>query len=69
MKRLINIILKSILFIWILISIIVLYFIVDRFVNPHVKGISNVDLKLYLEITIIVLASIIILRNLKKIVR
>lgn len=62
MKRFINIILKSVLYIWILLSIIVIYFTVDRFVNPHVKGISNVDLKLYLKITIVVLASIILLR-------
>lgn len=67
MKRFINIILKSVLYIWILLSIIVIYFTVDRFVNPHVKGISNIDLKLYLKITIVVLASIILLRNIQMI--
>jgi hypothetical protein len=66
MKQFINIIKKTILYFWLFLTIIVLYFIIQRFVNPNYKGISNVDLKLYLKISIVILISIAILKNVKK---
>ena len=66
MKGIINIIEKSILYFWIFLTIIVLYFIIQRFVNPTYKGISNVDLKLYLKISVGILAVIVILKKVKK---
>jgi len=37
---------------WGLLSIIVLFFLIDRGIHPHIKGISNLDLKNYLKISI-----------------
>jgi hypothetical protein len=34
--------------VWDLLSIIVALFLLDRWLNPHTKGISNVDLKGYM---------------------
>ncbi len=65
MKRIINIIEKSILYFWIFLTIIVLYFLIQRFVNPTYKGISNVDLKLYLKISVGILAVVVILKKVK----
>ncbi len=66
MKRIINILEKSILYLWIFLTIIIVYLIIQRFVNPNYKGISFIDLKLYLKITIVVLVLDMIFRNLKK---
>ncbi len=66
MKSIIKFLEKSIFYLWILLTIIVVYFIIERFLNPGYKGISIVDLKLYLKISIIVLVIIIILKTIKK---
>jgi Na+-driven multidrug efflux pump len=37
---------------WGLLSLIVLFFLIDRWIHPNIKGISNRDLKDYLKISI-----------------
>jgi len=38
--------------VWGFISIIVIYFLISRWLNPHIKGISNKDLIDYLEVSV-----------------
>ena len=66
MKQTFNILEKVILYLWIVLTIVIIYFIVDRFLNPGYKGISNVDLKLYLKVSIIFLVLIVTFKFLKK---
>ena len=52
MKKLINFTGKLILYIWLALTIIVVLLLATRIINPGVKGISNYDLKTYIEITL-----------------
>lgn len=53
MKILLNFIGKLILYISSALTIIVILALISRIINPSIKGISNYDLKIYAEITII----------------
>ncbi len=52
MKTFLNFSGKLIGFIWLLLTVIVVFFLIQRFANPDTKGISNYDLKFYLKITL-----------------
>ncbi|RTZ02106.1 hypothetical protein [Flavobacterium sp. GSP6] len=52
MEKLLNFTRKLILYIWLALTIIVALLLTTRIVNPGVKGISNYDLKSYIEITL-----------------
>ena len=54
-KKLISIIAYTILGLWSILTIIVIYFLIHRWTNPGWKSISNHDLKDYGQITIIIL--------------
>ncbi len=41
--------------VWALLSIIVALLLIDRWLNPHIKGISNVDLKGYMYVSFVLL--------------
>lgn len=66
MNRKINILEKLVLAFWLLLTIIIIYFIIQRFINPSFKGISNMDLKIYLKISIVTFILILILKKIKK---
>ncbi|HBD26878.1 hypothetical protein [Flavobacterium sp.] len=53
MEKLISFIEKLILYIWLGLTIIVVLLLVNRSLNPDLKGISNYDLKDYAIITLI----------------
>ena len=46
---------RIVLGLWCLLTIVVVLFLVDRFIHPHTKGISNVDLQDYGYITLFAL--------------
>ncbi|TPG36341.1 hypothetical protein EAH81_19915 [Flavobacterium pectinovorum] len=52
MKTFLNFSRKLISFIWLLLTVIVIFFLIQQFTNPGIKGISNYDLKLYLKFTL-----------------
>jgi hypothetical protein len=56
MKEVIKKLATGIFMIWLLLTIIVFYFLFDRFTNPGYKGISNTDLIDYGKISIVILA-------------
>lgn len=51
--KLVSLTRKLILYIWLVLTIIVILLLVNRILNPGVKGISNYDLKDYAKITLI----------------
>jgi len=53
MEKLINFTKKLILYIWLILTIIVVLLLIIRIANPEVKGISNYDLKDYAKISLI----------------
>jgi hypothetical protein len=51
---------------WTLLSAIVIYFVIDRQRNPGLKGISNVDLVHYRNISVALIFVFILTRLIKK---
>jgi hypothetical protein len=62
MNRFLNVFRKIILYAWITLTIVVGFLLIIRTANPRTKGISNVDLKFYVEITIYCFIIYIVLR-------
>jgi hypothetical protein len=52
MNRFLNVFRKVILYTWTTLTIAVGFLLIIRTINPQTKGISNVDLKFYVEITL-----------------
>ena len=55
MKEVLKTLAAAIFMLWLLISMVVVYFLYDRFSNPGWKSMSNTDLILYGEVSIVVL--------------
>jgi hypothetical protein len=54
-KIVLNVISKAILIFWVLISLIVLLFTIDRILNPNRKSISNLDYIQYANFSVVLL--------------
>lgn len=58
LKKLINTMTYILIGLWVLLTIIVIYFLIDKWANPELKSISNRDLKDYGLISIVFITAV-----------